>query len=168
MTVRLWLVRHGSTDWSDQGRFNGWTDVPLNGRGRAEAARLAGSLATRRFAGVWSSDLARAVETARLSVGAATPDRRLRELNFGAIEGRTWDECPPQIRRELLAFDSFAAAQGESVQDLMSRVAAFVEELPAGDHLLFTHGGVIRGLGRRLGRQIRVEPGEMVRLEVST
>ena len=37
MTKRLWLVRHGETDWSAAGRLNGWRDVPLNERGRAQA-----------------------------------------------------------------------------------------------------------------------------------
>ena len=85
MSARLWLVRHGATDWSDAGRLNGWTDVPLNERGRAQATWLAGQLKGREFVDVWSSDLARAEETARLVLGQPVPDRRLRELDFGAL-----------------------------------------------------------------------------------
>jgi 2,3-bisphosphoglycerate-dependent phosphoglycerate mutase len=164
MSSRLWLVRHGATDWSDTGRFNGWTDVPLNEQGRLQARSLRERLATMEFAGVWSSDLVRARETARLAVGEPVRDRRLRELDFGSLEGRRWDECPLDVRRSLVAFDGFEAPAGESVEELRSRVLQFVGALPAGQHLLFTHGGVIRLLLREADRDLQVLPGALVRL----
>jgi broad specificity phosphatase PhoE len=94
MSTRLWLVRHGATDWSDAGRLNGWTDVPLNERGRLQARSLAERLAGRQFAAVWSSDLMRAIETAQLAVGEPVPDGRLRELGFGSLEGRVLVKVP--------------------------------------------------------------------------
>jgi probable phosphoglycerate mutase len=164
MSLRLWLVRHGSTDWSDAGRLNGWTDVPLTERGRLQATSLAERLHGRRFAGVWSSDLTRAIETARLAVGEAVPDPRLRELDFGVLERRPWEEIPVTARHALAAFDGFAAPGGESVAELRSRVRQFVGELPEGEHLVFTHGGVIRVLLRETGADRHVLPGEIVQL----
>jgi probable phosphoglycerate mutase len=160
--TRLWLVRHGATDWSDAGRLNGWTDVPLNERGRLQARSLAERLAGRQFAAVWSSDLMRAIETAHLAAGEPVPDGRLRELNFGSLEGRLWEECPPMVRDALVAFDGFGAPEGESVGELRSRVLEFVEGLPDGEHLVFTHGGVVRVLLREDGRDQQVFPGEIV------
>jgi broad specificity phosphatase PhoE len=167
MSARLWLVRHGATDWSDAGRLNGWTDVPLNERGRAQATWLAGQLKGREFAGVWSSDLARAEETARLVLGQPVPDRRLRELDFGALEGRRWEEISAEVQRALITFDGFEAPEGESVAELDSRVFRFLQELPRGEHLVVTHGGVIRTLLRRSGNDLQPAPGELVRLNLN-
>jgi probable phosphoglycerate mutase len=88
-------------------------------------------------------------------------DPRLRELAFGMLEGRRWEECPGDVRRALAAF-AFEAPGGESVAGLRSRVFRFVEELPEGDHLVFTHGGVIRLLLRETGADRQVMPGEFV------
>jgi probable phosphoglycerate mutase len=163
VSTRLWLVRHGATEWSDAGRLNGWTDTSLNELGRRQSERLRLHLRAIEFDGVWSSDLARATETARLAVGQAVADRRLRELDFGDLEGRTWAECPAHIQEELLAFEGFVAPGGESVRRLRDRALHFINGLSNGDHLLFTHGGVIRVLLRGEDRDVHVAPGELVR-----
>jgi 2,3-bisphosphoglycerate-dependent phosphoglycerate mutase len=162
VSTRLWLVRHGATDWSDAGRLTGWTDVPLNEEGRLQARILRTTLRGRGFAGIWSSDLQRAIQTARVAVGGAIADKRLRELNFGELEGRTWNECPHEIQEGLLAFDSFSAPGGESVGVLRERVLDFLAQLPPGDHLVFTHGGVVRLLLREVGHDARVAPGGLI------
>jgi probable phosphoglycerate mutase len=164
MSPRLWLVRHGATSWSKAGRLNGWTDVPLNEGGRLQARRLAGELAGRSFAGVWTSDLSRSVETATLSIAGGVHDRRLRELDFGELEGRTWEECPTEARESLVSFDDFQAPGGESVAQLRRRVLEFTMALREGEHLVFTHGGVIRLLLREAGRDASVAPGALVRI----
>lgn len=163
--MTLFLVRHGATDWTEAGRFNGVTDVPLNETGRDQARRLKEVSSSMRFTSVWSSDLVRSIETAELSIGSVGRDPRLRELDFGDLEGRTWDECPPAVQEELIAFDGFAAPGGESVAGLAERVQNFLGELGPGDHLLFTHGGVIRLLLRATGRDEHVHPGELAGLE---
>ncbi len=162
MNLRLWLVRHGVTDWKDAGRFTGWTDVPLNEQGRQQAEQLAARLAGIEFAGIWSSDLDRAVQTARLAVGWAVPDYRLRELNFGDLEGLAWQECPADAQQALMEFDGFQAPGGESVPQLRQRVLDFLAALPDGDHLLFTHGGVIRLIRREAGCDGYLPPGGLV------
>jgi probable phosphoglycerate mutase len=136
MTRRLWLVRHGETAWSAAGRFNGWRDLSLSDRGRAQARALADRLRGRRFQAIWSSDLRRAVETARLAYGEPSVDRRLRELDFGALEGRTWQELDEPTQRALIDFEGFEASDGESVASMRSRVMSFVGGLEAGDHCL--------------------------------
>jgi probable phosphoglycerate mutase len=163
--VTLFLVRHGATDWTEAGRFNGMTDVPLNEAGRAQARQLKTELAGMSFVSVLSSDLVRALETAELAAGTAAVDGRLRELDFGELEGKTWDECSPETQESLLAFDTFVAPGGESVGALAQRVRELVGDLGSGDHLLFTHGGVIRLLLRAAGRDERVHPGQLVQLE---
>ncbi|HSK06787.1 MAG TPA: histidine phosphatase family protein [Acidimicrobiia bacterium] len=165
VALRLWLVRHGATDWSEAGRLCGSTDVPLSRGGEAQADPIRRSLAARSFDGVWCSDLARAREYARLAVGRATPDRRLRELDFGELEGKRWDDLDPATRQSLVRFEGFVAPGGESVAQLEERVGRFLAELGRGDHLVVTHGGVIRLLARRCGVLFAPQPGEMTVLE---
>ena len=83
--LELWLVRHGETTFSASKRVAGWSDPPLTDNGRRQAEALRAVIDGAEFAGVWSSDLQRAVESARLAWGEATPDARLRECNFGAL-----------------------------------------------------------------------------------
>jgi probable phosphoglycerate mutase len=169
-SLRLCLARHGSTSWNEAGRLVGWADPGLSGRGRAEARALGAALAGRAFDSVWTSDLRRAVETTTIalrsarSTRTATVDRRLRELRFGAIDGFRWTELSGDVQRGLLAFEGFRAPEGESVEELGSRVWDLIGSLPPGDHLLVTHGGVIRLLmGDRSGG---ITPGSLVELEL--
>ncbi len=164
MIVRLWLVRHGSTEWSEAGRFTGSTDLPLSERGTAEAQGLTW-LADRSWTGMWTSDLKRARQTALLSGIEATPDRRLREIDFGTLEGMTWAGLDGPTRDALAAFNGFDAPGGESTAGLLTRLEAFIDDLPAGDHLAFTHGGVIRTLVRTTGADRHPCPGEVAVLE---
>lgn len=165
--VRLWLVRHGETEWNTARRFQGSTDLPLNDAGRNQAASLAVALTGRTFDGVWSSDLIRAVETARIAVGEPAVDERLREMDFGEMEGEVWDELPADVQAALVRFDGFEAPGGESIDAFRARVVEFCDALPAGDHLLVTHGGVVRLLRRACGDDGFPGNGEVVTLDWS-
>jgi probable phosphoglycerate mutase len=161
---RIWLLRHGSTASNEQGRFLGWADEDLSAAGRAEAIRLRLTLSDIEPDHVWASDLRRAVETARLAVGEPRVDERLRELDFGELEGKTWFDCTPVVRAALERFEGFRAPGGESLDQLRSRVHSFVDELGAGKHLIVTHGGVIRLLMREAGEENGILPGGLVEL----
>ena len=104
-------------------------------------------------------DLARCVETARLMTVDASPSEALREFDFGAIEGRRWDDLDPTTQQGLLDFDRFAAPGGESVTEFGARIDGFVDAIGPGHHLVVTHGGVIRYLLRRFGSDADVRPG---------
>lgn len=169
--VRLWLVRHGSTAWSEVGRLCGWSDPPLSELGRREVRGLRGEAArllAGRPAGVWSSDLLRARETARIAGLPAVPDARLRELDFGQMEGARWEELSAGLRSGLAGFDGFRAPGGESVAELGDRVHGFVRSLVPGMHLVVTHGGVIRLLLGERTADRHLAPGRAVRLEGQT
>lgn len=146
MKRELWLVRHGQTDWNQERRFQGRADHPLNSEGRREAEALLPILRSQTFAGVWSSQRRRSLETARLAFGEPTVDWRLDEFDFGEIEGMIWNELAPEVQKSLLEFETFAAPGGESVIDFRRRIEAFVADLGGGRHLIFSHGGVIRVL----------------------
>jgi probable phosphoglycerate mutase len=158
----LWLVRHGETPASRDSTLAGWLDVPLTERGEQEAAALKPVLAAEPFTAVWSSDLLRALTTARLAWGEPRPDRRLREINFGELEGRYWPDLDASYRLALERFAGFAPSGGESLETFQVRIFSFVQELSAGRHLLFTHGGVLRLLTREVGHDQFVPTGTLV------
>lgn len=164
MSLRLWLVRHTRTNHVDADRFNGWEDVPLNEHGLIEASVL--DLPHRQWAGIWSSDLVRARQTAQLAGFDPILDPRLRELHFGSLEGMTWEELDPATQTLLVGFDDFVAPGGESVANFRARIRSFVADLTPGDHLIFTHGGVIRLFLRAAGRSEHVPPGHSAEVEV--
>lgn len=163
--LELWLVRHGETTYSASKRVAGWSDPPLTERGRSQAAALRKLLNGAEFAGVWSSDLVRSVESARLAWGDAVPDPRLRECNFGALEGCSYEEADTTYGSVFREFRGFQAPDGESHAEFAARIVQFVEELDPGRHLLVVHGGVIRALTQDLGIDRFVSTGSLVKLD---
>lgn len=159
-TRRLFLVRHGETDWNVVGRLQGRRDVPLNALGRIQAGRVGRVLS--QLAGApehltyVSSPLSRAVETMRilrttldLPVNAFTTDIRLAELSFGVWEGQTWPELRRRdhegVRRRDLDPWNFSPPGGESYRTLCERVSAACADIGE-DAVVVTHGGVVRAL----------------------
>ncbi len=163
--VELWLVRHGETTSNSDGLLAGWSDVPLTLRGEAQARLLRNKLEGESFINVWSSDLVRAMTTARLAYGEPTPDKSLREINFGDLEGFRWDEIDTEYQAGLLGFKDFTAPGGEDLQAFEARVHKFLNSLSEGRHLIFTHGGVIRMLTRDLDLDRFVLNGTLVAVD---
>jgi 2,3-bisphosphoglycerate-dependent phosphoglycerate mutase len=166
VTLDVWCLRHAETDWTAAGRFCGWSDPPLNQRGRLQARSLQKVLHPIEFDSVVSSPSIRAVETARLAYAEPRPDPRLCELDFGDLEGLTWSECSPEMRERLLDFDAFAAPHGETVPLLAERVLAALADLGPGRHLVVTHGGVIRLLLGRAGNGAYPPPAGISRVRM--
>ncbi|HSL97617.1 MAG TPA: histidine phosphatase family protein [Candidatus Deferrimicrobiaceae bacterium] len=148
---RLWLVRHGETEWARLGRHTGLTDVPLTEIGRTQARATARALVGRAYAAVWSSPLSRALETARI---AGFDDRvrttdDLLEWDYGADEGRT----TPEIRADRPGWTIWTDGPrgGETAADVEARVDRVIERARTepGDTLCFAHGHVLRVLAAR-------------------
>lgn len=147
-------MRHGETVWNAEHKLTGWADPPLTPRGETQARSLVDLLGQQSYDAVWSSDLQRARRTAELAAfGAPTEDARLREIDFGQLDGLNWHTLEPSWREVLLdRFDDFHPPGGEHASVFTRRLVEFVEELPAGRHLIFTHGGVVRQLMRLVGQ----------------
>ena len=160
--VHLWLVRHGQSTANLEGTFAGSSDVSLTETCMEQALALAPKLDDQSFDSVWSSDLRRAMQTARLAFGEPALDSRLREINFGELEGRMWEQVGETYRNALLEFQSFSAPGGENLDQFKGRVLDFVGGLHAGKHLLFVHGGVIRVLTAHLGEDRFVSNGSLL------
>ena len=155
VAARYVIVRHGTTELTEQRRFQGRMDVHLNEAGRDDARRLAEALGGLGAPIVWHSPLARARETAEIIAAALDlrlqVDERLAELSFGTWEGREHAEVrasePDLFARR--AADPMRATPpgGEPLESLFARLTSFLDERAAegpGPHLLVTHEGILR------------------------
>lgn len=151
---RLYLARHGETEWNAIGRLQGHTDIPLNARGCAQAAALADALASEGIASVITSDLQRAHETGAivaraLQLPAPRVVPQLRERAFGVFEGLTRDECMQRYPDAWAAWHAQTDVPpgAESLASTTARMHAVLAELAAEHHepaLVISHGGVMR------------------------
>lgn len=152
-----YLARHGETDYNVERRFQGQTEVPLNARGREQAAELAANakLVTPGIVALYCSPLRRARDTAEV-VGAALglepiPDERFKETDTGDWTDRLFADVErdePELYAACHATDpDFAFPGGESLEHQMERVVAgLVDVTQAGrlPALVVCHRGVIR------------------------
>lgn len=161
----VWLVRHGETVWNAAHKISGWIDVDLTERGEQMARNLRPRLAGLHFTSVWSSDLLRARRTAELAYDhPAVPDARLRELDFGPLEGENWTLMQEDMQKEVLAFSEECTRGGELISVFERRIFGFLDELPPGTHLLFVHGGVIRLVLRAANHDRFVPPTTLAKV----
>lgn len=159
---RLYLVRHGEADMiTPDGRMRSHAPVGLTARGRAQAKALARRFRPLRLARVHASDLARALETARV-LGAGAPVRRwpdLREISLGRLEGAPAADALAAEPRFLVDPDA-ALDGGESVAAVAARavpaLGRLLDEDGGGDVVVVAHGAVNRALvGALLGLPLR-------------
>ena len=131
-TLRIYLARHGQTDWNLDGRTQGRTDIPLNATGRQQAQALKARLAGVQLDAVYSSTLSRSRDTAEIVHGQASltslPD--LVERGFGKFEGRlTKDpETGPEFQRRPWSPDD-SLDGGESLNAWRERVRRAIDTI---------------------------------------
>ena len=148
---KVYLLRHGETEWSLNGRHTGVTDVPLTENGRRIARLLQPILSREEFAMVFTSPLQRARETCELAgLGAlANIDRDLMEWNYGEYEGLTTEEIR-QTNPDWSVFRD-GCPGGESPLEIGARADRIVAQVRAvnGNVALFAHGHILRVLAAR-------------------
>lgn len=167
MSCRLYLIRHGATEWNTTLKFQGVTDVPLSERGRQQAHNLGKRLASLKLDAFYASDLVRAYETAKI---ISEPHRipietvpGIRELNFGNWEGLTIAEIkqsfPDEIKQWWENPFSIRIPGGETYSELIERSVNAIKEIVArhsdGQIAVVSHGGPIRStVGSVLGTDL--------------
>lgn len=162
---RLVLVRHGRTAWNREGRAQGHTDVELDATGHRQAGLLAPYVAAMRPSALWSSDLARARQTAAV-VASATGlevrlDARLREYDVGERAGLTDAEFAERLPEEYAAWRAGHVVGhvtgAETPAEVDTRMTPVLREIHAatpagGTSVVFSHGAALRTcLGALLG-----------------
>ena len=156
------LWRHGQTVWNAERRFQGQSDIPLDGTGQAQAERAARLLAALRPDLIVSSDLSRAAGTAaalaRLTDLEVILDKDLRERSGGSWEGLTDTEIRTRYPVEHASWTppdgEPSAVVAERVAGALHRVADAVSEprLATGLAVVASHGAALRlGMSRLLG-----------------
>jgi probable phosphoglycerate mutase len=174
--TRLFLVRHGATVWHAENRYAGITDVALDARGHVQAEHLAAWASKAGLTAIWCSPLTRARETAAPAARAAELDpridERLREIDFGQVEGKTISEAeqlfPEEIRRFKADPVTYPMPGGEDPHQAARRVVSALREIasthPHGHVLVVAHNTLLRLalcslLGIPLERYRTVFPG---------
>lgn len=158
MSCRIYLVRHGETEWNALMKFQGQTDVPLSDRGRRQAELIGKRLAGEKFQGFYASDLKRAYETAAIISKHHGLDIKaipaLRELHFGAWEGLTSKEIKESFGDEVKRWWENPLSTripggetlGEMVERNMTAIKKIVETHSRENVLVVSHGGSIRSI----------------------
>lgn len=157
--LKLYLVRHGETDWNVDGRLQGLSDIELNTRGEAQAQRLATRLADEgEFSAIYTSPLRRAARTAEF-IGktlelALITDPRLMERSLGQLEGLTMSQIREQFPEVHRAWHEGGVRphvpDEESREDFVVRAREFISHVRAnhleGNVIVVTHGGTLNML----------------------
>jgi broad specificity phosphatase PhoE len=153
--TKLWLVRHGQTDWNFTGRWQGQSPAApgLNNLGRAQVLMMIRKqLKKLNLSAIYSSDLLRARQTAELIAESlemtVTLEPRLREIDLGVWEGMLSKEIEARYSSELAERDrnplNTRAPLGESLHDVRARVFAAVNDIadkhPNESILIVSHG----------------------------
>lgn len=154
--TKIIFVRHGQTEWNVLGRYQGQTDIALSPLGIEQAEKLAAHFPVDKVEAVYSSDLVRAMTTARCVADrfglTVEPRPELRELNFGDWEGLTYDEIVAKWSDALNNFfqhpDVLEIPHGESFPKLRERALDAVEKIvachPNQTVAVFAHGAILR------------------------
>lgn len=159
--MKLYLVRHGETDWNKERRIQGQADIPLNEFGRNLAKKTALGLKNIPFAVCYSSPLERAVETAQLILGGRDvpifTDKRIEEMTFGEWEGKCCSKKGWELPESFRAFFNDPehyepAPSGESFADVKARTGDFLlwlagqKQYQEQNILITTHGAALAGM----------------------
>ena len=172
----LILVHHGDTDWTIQKKLQGWTDISLNETGRIQMQELSQQLANIPIAAIYSSDLTRAVESARIIAQGhdcdviLTPE--LKGEDHGTLDGLIPSEYRKdphyiqykQLNSEERIFSSLGEA-GESKADVARRAIPYIRQIaekhPGETVVIVTHGGVLKFINFLLGNYTAEEIDEV-------
>ena len=156
--MKLLLIRHGQTDWNLLGKYQGQTDIALSGEGIRQADLLTKNFPVDTLDIIYTSDLQRAFMTAeRLAKKFSAPlyaDKALRELNFGAWEGLTYQEIaerwPQEVKNLFGAPEKLQIPEGETFLMLQRRAMNKIHEIRAENEgknvAVVAHGAISKAI----------------------
>lgn len=166
----LLVIRHGETVWNIEQRYQGHGDSPLTETGRRQVSALGRRMQGLPFDTLISSDLGRTRETAAIIADytghAVALDSRLRERNYGVLEGLTVPEIkaahPAVLDRLNTADPDYIVPQGESHRQHYQRNIAFIEDVlaqkPGAKVAVVAHGGVLESIFRYVAHMSLEQP----------
>ena len=155
--MRLYMMRHGETDWNRQHLWQGKTDIPLNDKGRWVAELTREGMKDIPIDVAFCSPLCRAKETAEIVLRGRSVelhvDERIIEMGFGPLEGTDMRDVTEEIKVFFQHPEQYVVPEGaERFEDVLARETEFLEELfenpeyQDANILIATHGAALRGL----------------------
>lgn len=166
--MRLYLIRHGETEWNVAKRLQGRSNIPLNNEGKRLARITSKAIADVPFTKIYTSPLKRAYETADIIRGSRDIpiilDERIIEIGFGEYEGLCCAKQGYSIPdKDFMNFfekpEAYKPPKGaESIEALRERTADFLKEIVYNNDmnnetiLVSTHGAALRGLLSNIGK----------------
>ena len=152
--MKLYIIRHGQTDWNVEGKIQGRQDIPLNAAGRSQAEMLATVMEKRPVTAIYSSPQIRAMETAETLARAqgmtVIPVPELAEIGYGDWEGRTASDI---LAKERKLYEEWwqhpatvAPSGGETLNQVDVRCKKAWERIKGemkGDTAVVAHGGTL-------------------------
>lgn len=171
---RLYLVRHGDTDYTLEKIIQGSADIPLNNLGRQQALDLVSNIIKFKFDMTYVSPMKRTIDTfkaiqSKIDIDSFEVVEGLRTIDFGDFEHKTWESCklyfPEEyIKAKKLDID-YRFPKGESGRDHQKRILEFlknyIEKEPFENYLLITHLGTINLL---TGTLLKMNPKDFYKL----
>ena len=144
----VWLLRHGATEWSKNGRHTGRTDIALLQEGEEQAAALAPCLAGRKFARVLVSPALRARRTCELAglLDKAEVTDDLWEWNYGDYEGLTSHEIHAKRADWDMWEHGYPGGEDSAAVTVRCQRVVDICRVVHGDVALFAHGHILRSL----------------------
>lgn len=150
--MKIYVTRHGQTDYNKKRMMQGLSDIPLNEVGIAQARERRKSLGDIKFDAVYSSPLIRAVKTAQIIGNVREEDiikdERIIEANFGRYELKNYYGTGIRMMAYWSLPEIFPAPYTvETISEMRKRTASFLEDLKKKDYenvLVACHGGIIR------------------------
>ena len=156
MATKLYIIRHGSTEWNAKKRYCGFLDLALNKKGKVQAKRLRRRLKNETVHKVYSSDRRRAIETAGIVFKGYDIEKvaDLREMHFGIFEGLTYRQIlrkfPKTYKKWIENPFETIIPGGESLNILKKRVLRAFRKIilrhPNQTVAIVCHGGAISAL----------------------
>ena len=156
MATKMFLVRHGLTDWNQQKKYQGQKDIPLNEKGCEQARSLGKYLKAEEIDSIYSSDLKRALQTANIINEnhdlEVNKKEKIREIHFGDWQGLSYSEIEEQYPQRLKKWNKDPITNcppgGETMAVFIKRVKSGFEEIinknQDNNILVVSHGGTIK------------------------
>lgn len=156
--MEVYLLRHGQTVMNEQHTLQGQSNSDLNAVGIQQAQQVRQKIVERglEFQRIYCSPLHRTVQTCRIATGKNETDfildDRLKEVALGDLEGVRFDSLDPVLSKKFMRhpFDFVPVGDGETMQQVVDRAGAFLEELKQSENsdtvLVVSHGGTLHAI----------------------
>lgn len=148
--MRVYMIRHGESETNRNKKWSGWMDVHLTDKGKEDAKKAGDFLKNISFEKIYTSDLSRAIETAKIAIPDCCYETSplLREVNVGTLQNQPLSILTKEQGERTLKY-GYGDFNGETRAEFYSRICQFkkeLEKLNCETVAIFSHAGWLRGM----------------------